>query len=516
MKLPDKLSLEIIEEAVLINNQDKCYEDDYDVISYMEDLPYYTAGQLIDMGTYDNRRYFGVEPDNYMITSELSCKKWFEQYKLVSSGIVTKEYDKLNKLRIEKLHELYSNFNTIKESNNLDLINARKQSILNLGWNPELNFENIDIRLRVTEFKRIELKEQLINYSLIDISNDDFPINSLNESKTDDSLKPLYIILTYTGTMFGKVISKVTDCTYSHSGLSFSPKLNNIYTFNAKTNGLSFESLKDYLEYTKEGIMCVYTIFINNKLFNKVEEAVNKFISEKDKNKYSFLIGLGAVMNKPIHLNNAMICSQFVDTILKIANMDLFNKDSFTVLPSDFYKSTNKQLIKLYEGPMIKYNQSIIKRKVDSMKNKLVKENVLNEVKEFPIGFDNEGNLLIKNMKRLDFNIEYSKSHKLLKMYESTNNYNGMSYELSKLWFLNSVLENKIYNKTNSDELRKELLKNRSRILNDYTKYIKIVSTNVPHFNFTEYYNNTPFSDATFKISNSTLKYGFKLLKALL
>ncbi len=112
----------------------------------------------------------------------------------------------------------------------------------------------------------------------------------------------------------------------------------------------------------------------------------------------------------------------------------------------------------------------------------------------------------------LDFDHKFSLSHKSLKLYEEIENLEGIKYELSKLWFLNNLLEKKIYSE--SDKSKKDgYHKSRARILNDFHKYSKIVNSKDKEFNFTDYYNNSPFSDVTIKINNSTLYHGGKLIK---
>ncbi|MCK9198935.1 MAG: hypothetical protein M0P49_04965, partial [Bacilli bacterium] len=58
--------------------------------------------------------------------------------------------------------------------------------------------------------------------------------------------------------------------------------------------------------------------------------------------------------------------------------------------------------------------------------------------------------------------------------------------------------------------------KARAKILNDFNKYLKVVLKDDVEFNFTEYYNDSPFSDATTKINASTLKYSGDLIKSIL
>jgi hypothetical protein len=67
-----------------------------------------------------------------------------------------------------------------------------------------------------------------------------------------------------------------------------------------------------------------------------------------------------------------------------------------------------------------------------------------------------------------------------------------------------------------NDKEKEALVKSRAKIMNDFTIYLNEVNKNVPGFNFSEYYEQTPFGDAVIKISGSTLKYTAKYLKAAL
>lgn len=141
-------------------------------------------------------------------------------------------------------------------------------------------------------------------------------------------------------------------------------------------------------------------------------------------------------------------------------------------------------------------------------------KSVVTEAKQFPVQFDNDGNLLIKNYKKMDFNKEYQHSHELLKAYDKAKSYEGMKYELARLWFVNTVITAEIYeNKQLAPDDKKEYMKIRAWIMNDFTKYNKIYSATDKGFNFSEYYNTTPFSDVYIQINSSTLKFLANLLK---
>ena len=87
-----------------------------------------------------------------------------------------------------------------------------------------------------------------------------------------------------------------------------------------------------------------------------------------------------------------------------------------------------------------------------------------------------------------------------------------MKHELYKLWYLNLLLERKIYKNKKPE---KEYHDMRARILNDFNKYLKIVNKAEPDFDFTSGYEESPYSDAAIKIHSHTLKYGVKYSKSL-
>ena len=105
----------------------------------------------------------------------------------------------------------------------------------------------------------------------------------------------------------------------------------------------------------------------------------------------------------------------------------------------------------------------------------------------------------------IDFEAEYSASHKLLMQYSKVNNTDGMKYELSRLYYMNYLLEKKIHSNKFKGK-KQENIKVRARILNDFNKYMKVVLKKDSTFNFAQYYEGSPFYANTVKINKSTLK----------
>lgn len=520
-------------------------------------MPFFDPYEMDSLGVFsrDSNRY-SVEPDDNMIDSKTYVKEWYEKYKLLFHGIFTEDVFVLFDKRITKLNELYSNFDYIKENCDINKINARKQSILELGWNPEIDF-NDENRHRASNRVR-SFMNTIYENQFIDLTS--FSISETKDDIRDEHpvLFPVYIILLEGKSVFGNVVRAVSHSEFSHSAIGFDSRLDRLYSFNMNgTNGLSYEKLTNY---NKEAKLNVFTIFVKEKDLKSINRSLEYFILNKNKTRYSFLNVATLPLQIPVGFDLKMVCSQFVDRILKLADIDITNKDSSIVYPNDFYlkSKTNNKIYTVYSGKVKDYNHVKVDRLLRSIKGKemyikeftnniinestyikSICENInnidnlkildekshllnkkskdvydtlikpylyINEVKEFPVQFDEDGNLLIKKIATINFEAEYAQIHKLLMLYDKTNDIESMKYELSKLWFLNNVIETRLYDKKYKND-RESLLKVRARILNDYNKYLTIVLKKEKTFNFASYYDNSPFSDATYKINRSTLAF---------
>lgn len=469
---------ENVNESTALQNEDFVRSVTHRIpIENITCLPYFTPQELEDIVFKE-----GVEQP-----------EWFKEYKLLQNGIVSEKFIELNK---QRLSDLYEN------------INEDVDTILKLGWTPDipLTSDNLEKVSATTAFRiRCNLCTNEF-YDATSIHDDDYI-----EESTKDNKNPVYIILVYTASTFGKMIKEYTHGIYTHAAMSLDNTLNKLYSFNLnnqfnKLGGFSIESIEGYKKDNKDAIMCVYTTFVDDDKKRKLDKQINYFIGNIDKTKYSIINVFSLIANKPIELANDMICSQFVDRMLKSVDIDITGMASSLVTPNDIYKSTSNKIYKVYEGRVDEYNHKKIQAKV----NKLRRSSIT-EAKSAPVQFDKDGNLLIiKNIK--DVQEEYNKCHKLLLSYDSSENIEGMKHELYKLWYLNLLLERKIYKNKKPE---KEYHDMRARILNDFNKYLKIVNKAEPDFDFTSGYEESPYTDAAIKIHSHTLKYGVKYSKSL-
>ena len=406
--------------------------------------------------------------------------------------------------REDKLNRALHDYDMAEGEDKLRL----EQTILSYGWIPGIPY-NAETRYRAGVLEGTSITKA--RYDIID-STEDTPDN-YEAVKNNDILKPIYIVLVSGTALFSKITKKVTNGPFSHAAISIDDTFRNMYSFNMdpKYNGpfggLSIETLNDY---NKDSRLGIYAIFVKKDDLKKVEKKLNEYLKQKDKTTYSMLniaaIPTGIVIQKDL----SMICSEFVDYILKMVNIDIVDKASPLVNPNDFYRAymKNKKIYKIYEGMVKNFAPKTISSRVAKIQKSYIKEMTLMEA-EFPVQFSDDGDLLIKNMKKLNYDAEVARSNSLLKIYYKEDNREGMKYELAKLFFIMNVL-------TEDKDISKE---ERNRIAataaNIFNTYLKLLLGKEKDFNFQSYYDSTPFNTAIIKVRRSTIHYSIDLLKRI-
>lgn len=178
-----------------------------------------------------------------------------------------------------------------------------------------------------------------------------------------------------------------------------------------------------------------------------------------------------------------------------------------------------ESLLELGWNPYLEFtidNRTRAYKRVKSIKVNETVQELLKESKDLPVQFDNYGNLLITKPEKVNIDKEYFESHRLLKSYKDSKNIDGIKFELCRLWYLNTIAENKIYTKKLDKDELKAVNTSRARILNDFNKYIKIVLKEDKNFNFNNFYAKSKFDDKQIRVNRSTLKYSYEYIKKVL
>ena len=537
-----------------VYNRDSSYEravlEEFVVDSKPQDIDY-TKGlpQIVPYLTLDE--YTEYFPENNQLAFPYVYSK-------------SEEHDYYNKVR-----ELQN-----KLKNNQEQRVEIEHSILEMGWNPyvPMNGENLK---RARERQGSYLNRNSISmFDIAELSefHTDLSDDILQEFELGEKLiEPVYIVLSYTNTIFGKLIKGVEHSTYTHAALALEPTLAKMYSFNFQPksgiNGLSIESIDEYHDQNGDAKLKILVCFISTQAKRKLMSILKWFEDHIEKTRYGFSNLFNIVVNKSqdIMYNTSMVCSQFVDSIMKLCNIDITGTTSNLVTPKTFEKIDTKEtknckVYSIYQGWKSKYNWREIKRKtlallrlsdssniekqqvstetaihllferkienfdicipdrlanlrLDVLRQTITPVAIIQEM-QLPIGFTRKGDLYIN--KKEDLQLEYNEAHKLLSMYDQTN-IEGMKHELSRLFYLNSIIEKKLKKmRTNKTDEYKELIDLRARILNDFKTYFKIVKLVEPGFDFTSYIKNTEYYNKRIVVDNNTLKYSGKLIKDFL
>lgn len=588
MSMPKKS----IYEEKIINNVISDVMDKYSdicTVPSMEipygDLPMVDPDTMIDKGVFSSNpdnNFYGVLADNVKISDNITVAEWFESYRNFCRGIDSRSFYEHSADWLDTLRYSMYTLDRLKESNDESAIKAKQQSILELGWDPDIP---------LNEKTRIMAREQAIDIVMknFDVTRvvdlREFGTGETAKSPFEDDyssspLKPVFVVLTEGATAFSAAIKTFTHDIYSHVSIAFDSSLKKMYSFgiigseHGKKGGFIEEDVADTPTGKRIG---VFVFFVSDKVYNKIKASVETFKDNVDRTRYGYSNLFSNVFNIPRERDWKLVCSEFVDKILKLADIDITHKHSSIVTPSDMNNSmkNERRIYNLYQGLASKYNPVKAKNLIDSLIKKvkplkemnhlyleseqtylqgiidnihdipmlmemskhidIVKtpevkellENVLfesitlrpyAEAKRFPLEFDKEGNALIKEGKRIDYEKEYEKSHKLLEKYLKDRNHEGIKYELSKLWIMLCLIKETLNSRKFQDLPSMAIEssaedKTEPKINNDFEFYMNKVLELEPNFRFIDYYESTPFSSATEKISAPTMSFTTKMIE---
>lgn len=364
-----KLSIqeELLSDTIVSDILDKseCIDDYPTTFIPYGDMPMIEPEDMLSMGVYNTNpedNFFDALSDNSNISESVETSKWFENYYGYRQGIYT-EFTSMTPDWIQKLRELTYGLNKLTDE---DKIKSRKQSILELGWNPNVPFNEHTMQI-ANKIAKVKTYNKMTKNKIIDLRefiNDHIMEIQINENSNTE-LKPVFIILVQGQSIYSKLIKSYTKSPYTHALISLDSSLENMYSFKVigsehKIRGGFIK--EDITKYEKDMKIAVYSIFVKDREFDKINRMIIDFNNDIDNKYYSFLNVISLMFNIPYNNDNNMICSQFVDKCLKLANIDITKKDPSLVTPKDLYDAVknNNKIYYLYEGIVAKYNKSKI------------------------------------------------------------------------------------------------------------------------------------------------------------
>lgn len=456
-------------------------------------VPFFTPSEMINFGIFSGEiNMYSPKPDNDVV-GDRPVYEWFKKYQLLGELSESDRY-----LWIKKLNELYLDYDKIIREGNINKISSRKQSILELGWNPEIPFN-----------QRAAIKANLRNKIIAENHNVNLKSYYKNESTdafvsvTSES-KPVFLL--FNENIFGNKSLILTtnimsdnahlfqNTSYSHISLSDFTRNGNHYTvsvmfldnitWNRLQNVLrDTEQYQDEIDLLKDLIFEALSIGDNT---NQICNILSKSFAIPDRYIYHLYSGKYSDIN-----------------VNKIMNM----VNSIVIPIGDNQAGTLREV-------MINGNCTLSEMRASSKDYKNINDifESATSKKVRKISVDDRGNLRIKTIS--DINAEFFKSHRNLLAYEKADNFASMKDELCKLKFLDNIAVNRMKNKDNKDY--KEYADAHARITNDFTKYLKIVTDFDPHFNFVDYYKESEWYDGEVVISRGLMQWLLDIMTKIL
>lgn len=168
--------------------------------------------------------------------------------------------------------------------------------------------------------------------------------------KTEE--RHIYILLTDTGTLLGRMIKWYTKEPLSHASLVLDQELQEIYSFGRKKPGNPFNGgfVRENLEGTllRDASCVLYRCSVSHKTYDRLCRQVQEMHRCRHLYKYSVLGLLGVIINRAWCRENAFFCSQFVASVLEENGAVHLAKPPALTTPGDL--ATLAELAPIFRG----------------------------------------------------------------------------------------------------------------------------------------------------------------------
>ena len=172
--------------------------------------------------------------------------------------------------------------------------------------------------------------------------------------------KYIYVILSRTLTIPGKVIRKITGDEYSHASISLDKDLNEMYSFarlryqTPMIGGFVRENVQSLsLGKEQEVMIKIFRIPVTNKQYRKISDTIEYFKKNEEKYLYNLfgLILFLAGIQFPIR--DSYICTEFVTQLLRENNIQAKYFQNRRITPMKIIKALQKY--EYYQGSLQEY-----------------------------------------------------------------------------------------------------------------------------------------------------------------
>ena len=345
------------------------------------DLPYYSPDEMIDLGVFNHgnpeMNAFGPSAPETLLGGEFTPYDWFVAYQEVFYGMpITDKFRKMNEARVQTLTRLIGDGCASFSEGSI------KQMVLELGWNPYVNFRGDARNLALgTCIKSMGGAGNYVHdFSAMNYENyvDKHTIQQINEARAETNEEPLFpIFLVFQEgdtPVLSRAIKVVTKGPYSHAAISFDPSLKQMYSFGMDGSdnalgGLTRENIDRLRAHNPELQIGQFCVFVTEEIYNKIKSNVEWFIENSKKTMYHFAGLLTILFQIPNGQNKTLICSEFVDKMLKLGSIDITGKASSMVDPNYLRRcsKSRKDIFKIFEGKLKNFRPGVSIARINAL-----------------------------------------------------------------------------------------------------------------------------------------------------
>jgi hypothetical protein len=164
--------------------------------------------------------------------------------------------------------------------------------------------------------------------------------------------RQVYVLLTDSGTVLGRMIKWYTKQPLSHASLVLDQELQEIYSFGRKKpsnpfiGGFVRESLKSSL--LLDASCALYRCSVSSSVYARLQHQVDEMRQRQHEYKYSVWGLVGVAMNRAWSRENTFFCSQFVATVLQENGAIRLEKPPALTTPGDL--AALEELAPIFRG----------------------------------------------------------------------------------------------------------------------------------------------------------------------
>lgn len=170
-------------------------------------------------------------------------------------------------------------------------------------------------------------------------------------------MKEIKIVLTQTNTVISKTLKAVSKKPYNHISISFEDDCSTMYSFGRRVmwfpliGGFVKEDVNSGVFGMYPETKCkIYKLEVTDADYHTILRRLNKFLSEPNSFRYSFLNLFLLCFNIPYERKYSFICSSFVAYLLW--GIVPFKKEISLIVPDDY---NELELEEEYEGVLKEY-----------------------------------------------------------------------------------------------------------------------------------------------------------------